>query len=257
MNHEQLQDFIRTEIQIEKAEWMIALPGVITNIPNQMNDLRVDVRPAVNILYKDGTQEEFEQILGVQVHMPGSSTSLVNIPLQVGDNVTLLFMQRSIDNFKIGNGQPTPPNDYRKMSIRDAVAIPGIYPFARSVNNPAIYKFPHSTKDLSVVHNIGTGSEVALRLTQTGKLIINTEQDVEVNAENVRVVAKSNATIQAQTATITAQTTTVNGNAAVNGNVTVSGNTTISGILTVAGINMNTHVHPGVMSGPSITGAPQ
>lgn len=256
MNHEQLQDFIRTEIQIEKAEWMIALPGVITNIPNEMHDLRVDVRPAINILYTDGEQAEYEQILGVPVMMPGSTTSMVNIPMNVGDNVTLFFMQRSMDNFKIGNGQPTAPNSYRKMSVMDAVAVPGIYPFAKSVNNPAIHKFPHSTKDLSIVHNIGTDSEVELRLTQTGKLVINTDHAIEVKGKDISVVSET-ASVQANQVAVQASQTTITGKVTINGDTTISGNTTISGILTLAGINMNTHVHPGVMSGPAVTGAPQ
>lgn len=244
-----LTDYIQTQFQINMAEVYTALPCIVTNVSGNFENQRVDVQPSVNTLYKDGTSEEHTQILGVPVLLPGSSTSMVSFPINVGDTVMCVFSQRSMDNFKIGNGQPTVPNDYRKFSDQDAVAIPGLFSFSKSVNRPAIRKYPHNPKtDLVIAHNIASGTEVMIQFKQNGDMIINTEQNVTVNCKVGELNATESYTINTPTMNINAQTTNWTGNIIHSGNYTMTGQAKFNGIL------FDTHFHSGVTPGSGTSG---
>lgn len=244
-----MSDYIQTQFQINMAEIYTALPCIVTNVSGTFEEMRVDVQPSVNTLYKDGTSEEHSQILGVPVILPGSSTSLVSFPINVGDTVLCIFSQRGMDNFKIGSGQPTVPTDYRKFSDQDAVAIPGLFSFSKSVNRPSIRKFPHNPKtDLVIAHNIASGTEVMIQFKQDGQMIINTENSVTVNCKDGVMNATSSYTINTPQLKINASQTTWMGNITHTGNYTMTGNATFNGIL------FDTHVHSGVTPGNGTTG---
>lgn len=246
-----LTDFIQTQFQINMAEVYTALPCIVTNVSGTFENQRVDVQPSINTLYKDGTSDEHTQILGVPVLLPGSSTSLVSFPINVGDTVMCVFSQRSMDNFKIGNGQPTTPNDYRKFSDQDAVAIPGLFAFSRSPNRASIRKYPHNPKtDLVIAHNLASGTEVMIQLKQDGQLIINTEQGVTVNCKTGVINATESYTINTPQLNINADATTWAGN------ITHSGNYTQTGTSTFNGIVFATHKHMGVTPGSGTSGVP-
>lgn len=155
-----------------------------------------------------------------------------------------VFSQRGLDNFKSGDGNPTPPTDYRKFDKRDAIAIPGLFPFAKAVTAPSNRKMNHSNTDTVLAHNLGTGSEVEVRLRANGDLVINTSaKNVYINTEKAIINANSGEFNIA--------------NSVWNGNMTFNGNLTQNGTYVLSGITMNTHVHPGVQSGPAKTGAPE
>lgn len=246
-----LSDYVQTQFQINMAEVYTALPCIVTNVVGSFDTQRVDVQPSINTLYKDGSVDEHTQILGVPVLLPGSANSLVSFPINVGDTVMCIFSQRSMDNFKIGNGQPTVPNDYRKFSDQDAVAIPGLVPFSKSVNRPGIRKYPHNPKtDMVLAHNIASGTEVMIQMKQNGDLIINTEQQVTVNCKVVEVNATESYTINTPTLNINATTTNWTGNIIHSGNYTQTGTSTFNGIV------FATHKHTGVTPGGGTSGGP-
>lgn len=250
MREPSLIDTLNTHFNVRMADINTAIPCVVTNVVSDFTTLRVDVQPAINQLFKDGTSEEHAQILGVPVMMPGSSTTLISFPVNVGDTVMCVFSQRSMDNFKIGSGQPTVPNDYRKMSAQDAVAIPGLYPFGKSLNQPGARKWPHDTKDLVVSHNVGSGTEVEIRFKQNGDVLVNTEFNVIVNAKTAQVEASESISLKSPLMTVdVAQTNWT-------GNITHTGNYTMTGIATFNGIVFNTHKHTGVTPGPGVSGGP-
>jgi hypothetical protein len=246
-----MSDYVNTQFQINMAEMYTALPCIVTNVVGSFETQRVDVQPSINTLYKDGTSEEHTQILGVPVLLPGGANSLVSFPINVGDTVMCIFSQRSMDNFKIGNGQPTVPNDYRKFSDQDAVAIPGLFAFSRSPNRPSIRKFPHNPKtDLVIAHNIASGTEVMIHLKQNGDLIINTESEVTVNCKTGVINATESYTLNTPQLNINASETTWAGN------ITHTGNYTQTGTATFNGIVFATHKHLGVTPGSGTSGGP-
>lgn len=249
-----LADIIDAHIQSEKAKWNTAIPCIVTNVVGELSSQRVDVQPAVNKLYKDGEEEEHSQILAVPVIFPGSMTSLISWPIQVGDTVYCVFSQRSMDNFKAGNGQPTVPNDYRKMSIQDAVAIPGLVPFGKSLNNPAVRTFPHSTRDLVISHNIGSATECEIRFKENGDIIVNTNFNVITNSRTAQVNATESIGLKAPLMNVDVPQTNWKGNITQTGNYIQTGNYTMTGVATFNGINFATHKHLGVTPGNGTSG---
>lgn len=221
-----------------------AIPCVVVTVHGNLNDQKVDVQPSVNTLYKDGADEEHPPILGVPVVFPASRTSMLSFPINVGDTVLCVFSQRGMDNFKIGSGNPTTPTDYRHHNKKDAIAIPGLFPFSKALNNPAKRNLSHNTRDAVLAHNIGTSGECEVRLKENG--------DIQLNTPNNKVIVNcKDAVVNSTTVDINATSMTVDV-----ANTTWTGNLTMSGTYVLDGITMNTHVHPGVMSGPSKTGTP-
>lgn len=246
-----LMDIIRTQFKIDMSEVYTALPCKVVNVYQENKQQKVDVLPSINNLMKDGSGEPSMQMLGIPVLLPGSSTSLISFPINNGDTVMCIFAQRSMDNFKIGNGEPTTANDYRKFSDQDAVAIPGLFPFGKSLNNPAVRKFPHeSNRDLCIAHNIATGTEVNIILKQSGELIINTQQAVTVNCKTGVINATESYTINTPTLKINAANTTWAGS------ITHVGNYVQTGTSTFNGIPFATHKHLGVTPGNGVSGVP-
>jgi hypothetical protein len=249
MIFEDFMDIIRTQFQIDMSQVHTAIPCKIVNVYGNNEQQKVDVVPSVNNLLKDGSGEDGMQILGVPIIFPGSQSTLISFPVNPGDTVWVMFSQRSMDNFKIGNGEPTTANDYRKFSDQDAVAIPGLFPFGKSLNSPQLRKYPHdSNRDLCIAHNIASGTEVNILLKQSGDLIINTEQAVTVNCKTGVMNATESYTITTPQLNINATATTWAGN------ITHTGNYTQTGTSTFNGIPFATHKHLGVTPGSGTSG---
>lgn len=265
------QELMEASFDYQTNNMYTALPGIIVTVRDSFNQLSVDVQPTVSIKNKDGTMKDRPVVMNVPVQMPSSSTAALTFPVNVGDPVLLVYAMRSMDTWKRGEGRTVLPNDNRKFDKRDCIAIPGIWPFSRSINNPTVRMWAHDTGDLVIVNNIGSGSENEVRLQLSGNIIVNTNQDVEVNCNNATVVAQStidmsctdfildassNISITAATADITIPTTTWIGNITqtgtytLTGNISQSGNYTGTGVQTFNGVIFSTHDHiPG--PGPS------
>jgi phage gp45-like len=183
-----------------------AIPAVIMQV-NDAEKQIVDVKPLVNEVFPDWTDDqEYPTILSVPLIFPSSSTSAITFPVKAGDTVLLVFAQSCIDVFKSGDGTAQPPSDYRRFNKRDAIAIPGLWPFGNAVNQPTKHTLPHSTEDVVVFHNLGTSSECELRMKQSGKIEITSPLQVEVKAPLVNVTATTSATISAPAIYATAST---------------------------------------------------
>lgn len=250
-----IMDIIRTQFRIDMTDVHTALPCKVVNVYSDNRQQKVDVLPSVDRLLKDGSGEPGMQILGVPVIFPGSQSTLISFPINVGDTVLCVFAGQSMDNFKIGNGEPTTANDYRRFSDQDAVAIPGLFPFGKSLNNPQTRKFPHeSNRDLCIAHNIASGTEVNIILKQAGNLIINTEQAVTVNCKTGVMNATESYTISTPTMNVNADTTNWTGDIIQTGNYNQTGNYTMTGQATFNGVLFDTHFHSGVTPGPGNSG---
>jgi len=153
-----------------------AIPAKIMQVEDA-EEQRVAVKPLINNVFPDWDDSvEFPTILSVQVMFPSSSTSAFTFPINAGDTVLLVFAQSCIDVFKSGDGTTQPPSDYRRFDKRDAIAIPGLFPFGMAINQQSKRTLTHSTDDVVVVHNLGTAEECEIRLKPTGKVEINGSQ---------------------------------------------------------------------------------
>jgi hypothetical protein len=264
MNSATLEELLKLSFYREASGMYTAIPCRITNIPNSLSDLRVDVEPVIQQQYADGSFEEHTQILGVPVVFPTGRTSMLSFPLFVGDTVLCVFSQSSMDNFKQGSGTPQRASDARRMDSRDAIAIPGLYPFGKSLNRAAVRSWPHSTADMVVAHNIATGTEVELRMKPNGDIIINTNQDAFVNSKNATVTVQEKVEVvctdfvlnASNSISITAGSSMTISSPVTNwtGNILQTGDYTQTGTYTLDGININLHKHKDVTPGTGTSG---
>lgn len=133
-----LGDVIRHAISSQQAELHVSLPGAIEKYDREAQ--RADIQPLLRrpLVAADGTElaaETLPILHDVPIVFPrggqGSGAFFISWPLEPGDLVHLVFVERSMDVWLGSEGAITTPLDYRMHSLSDAVAYPGLYPAKR------------------------------------------------------------------------------------------------------------------------------
>lgn len=120
------------------------------------------VKPNVQRRLADGTYLELPVIEEVPVLFLGSSDFSFTYPLKKGDPVMIHFCERSIEEW-LQSGTESKPEDLRRFSLTDAIAVPGLY------NDKA--KFPESNnKDVDIIYKNAT-----IKLKPDGTINLNGE----------------------------------------------------------------------------------
>ena len=193
------QEVLFSAIDYQISRVYTSIPGVVLAVHNSLSGMRVDVQPLVNMRNEEGTESlERPATLNVPLQLPLSSLGGLSFPVRKGDQVLLVFSMRGLDVWKSGNGQPDMPSDRRQFSPRDCVAIPCIYPMSLSPNDPQKRTHSHSPEDVVLVHNIGSGNEVEIRLKPDGGVVINSPNKVTVNCQNAEVNAEDTISMKAE-----------------------------------------------------------
>lgn len=222
----------------KQAKIWTALPGVILSYNNIQQTCVV--QPAIQgILFDDNMgyqNKNLPPLLDVPVCFPSGGGCTLSFPIVMGDECLVVFSSRCIDGWWIQgvyNSQtqqvnPAPQMDWRQHDLSDAIAYVGI----KSVPNVPI--------------NLST--------TTTQLRTIDGTTFIELNPTNhtLNLVTANTGSVN-----ITTPTTTLNCNVIINGNLQVNGTITASGDIVGNGISLDNHVHSGVTSGSSNTGAAQ
>lgn len=292
-----LSEFIQDGVEYATKQMYTSIPGVVVTVRSSLHQMTVDVQPMVSFMTEDGESVDRPVVLNVPIHFPTSKKSGMTFPVEPGDPVMLVYSMRNMDSWKRQNGTTSAiPTDNRKFDKKDCVAIPGVFPFSESPNDPGKHTHPHDSKDTVMYSNLGDGNEVEVRLKPDGNLIIHAPvkvtvhtKDAEVNVENSTVVNTNTATVNADSmVTVNSPQSTFTGNVNVQGLLTyengllgfggtfgssrINGDIVLEtgdlevqsgdgkftgGVLTHNGVNVgSTHVHEGVEVGPNNTGVP-
>jgi hypothetical protein len=127
-----IADVIRRAVDAGLARVHTSLPGVVTAYDRETQ--KASVRPAVRTFYRDEDgalqAERLPIIPSVPVQWPAGSSGSLTIDLEIGDPVTIVFSERSTDEWRAVGGDDVTPQDVRRFSLGDCVAIPGAYPFS-------------------------------------------------------------------------------------------------------------------------------
>lgn len=122
----------RTPSQTEALKLAIwgVLTGVNTSQPAEIvkwyPDRRMaDVQPTLKLKLKSGETKSKPQVRNVPVYFPGGGGFTSTHPLEPGDEVILIYSQRSLDRW-LANGGEVDPADGRKFHHSDAMALAGI-----------------------------------------------------------------------------------------------------------------------------------
>jgi hypothetical protein len=120
-------------VEYHLSETNTCMPGIVRAY--DATKRRATIQPALNRQFEDDSFEYYPPIVGVPVHMPSGGGFTISLPIAVGDTVTLLFSQRSIEKWKQSTtGNTINPEDFRRFDLTDAIAIPGLHPFSASPN---------------------------------------------------------------------------------------------------------------------------
>ncbi|WP_443698907.1 Gp138 family membrane-puncturing spike protein [Pseudomonas sp.] len=249
MSTEAIQDLLTSSFESQMNNQHTSIPCIVISVRDNLSGQMVDIQPTINQKFQDGTVAERPPILGVPVGFPVSKTAGMTFPINVGDTGMAIFSMRSMDAWKAGNGRPTTPLNFAKMDKGDAVFYPGIQPPGMAVNNPAKHVLTHDTHDTVMFTNLG-GVEAEMRLKANGSIEINTSnQPVTINCSDATINAIDTISLNAPAMTVdVANTTWI-------GNISQVGDYSQTGTYTLNSINVNLHVHSGVVSGPSNSGA--
>lgn len=134
----ELIEVLRTALDQASGELFVALPGkVVSYSPSKQT---ADIKPLLKkgLVFDDGSEEaEALPILPeVPVVFPRGGGYFLSFPLEIGDNVLLVFCDRSIDSYSQSSGAvDIDPVDLRTHDIADAVAIPGFFPSPRTLRD--------------------------------------------------------------------------------------------------------------------------
>lgn len=129
-----LAELFSTIIENRLADVHVALPGVVTKFDKTRQTVTVKPLLKNTVVFDDGEEESesLPEFPDVPVLYPRGGGYFLAFPLEKGDNVLLVFNERSIDNYWFSTGrQEVDPVDLRKHDLSDAVAIPGFQPLSR------------------------------------------------------------------------------------------------------------------------------
>jgi hypothetical protein len=133
-----LTEVMRVVMDEAQDEMFVSLPGVVVKYnPAQQ---KADVKPLLqkNFLNDDGTEglDDLPVLPEVPIQFPRGGGYYLSFPLVPGDNVLLVFVDKSIDAYMAGDGKkPVDPVDLRNHDISDAVAFPCMFPFSRAIKD--------------------------------------------------------------------------------------------------------------------------
>ena len=175
-----LVDFFNDSIK----QLYTAMPCRIVKVEDKEQQ-RVSVQPLINIVFSDLSNSERPAILGVPLQSLSSGTSVINIPVKEGDFVLCVFSMRGMDAFKAGDGTPAVPTDFRMFDKRDAIAIPGIFPFDMHPNLKRV--LPFNPDALSLTQDIGLPTESVVELSDTGIALKQGATSVTVSSAGVEI----------------------------------------------------------------------
>lgn len=144
-----INKILEKSLQEFQAKLNTCIPGRIESYDSKRQ--AVDVQPLLNRRLISGQHEILPIIPNVPFCFPSAGDRGLFFPIKRGDNCLLLFSQRSIETWKISGGRVT-PNDTRKHAFSDAIAIPGLKPFANDffIGNPNKTQITQNRSELSI-----------------------------------------------------------------------------------------------------------
>lgn len=164
-----------------KGKMNVAMPAVVTAYDGKN---RVSVQPVVHRKYLGQDSKPLPVIEDVPVLYPGSGEYWLTFKIVVDSFVMLVCSQRSIDSWKNSpGGEVGDASTPRRFSMSDAVAIPGLMPFATALdvadglelrNDAGDVKININGTDITIVNGSGT-----ITMNGSGQVDINGHLTVE------------------------------------------------------------------------------
>jgi hypothetical protein len=134
---------------------------------------KASVKPQLSRRLRDDRELELPVINDVPVIWPGTSNSILSMPLTKGDTVLIVFIERSIDEW-LSLGVLNSPEDKRRHDLSDAVAIPGLFYFGIDNGADAVdLRLRFKDSDIKITN----GGDLKFSGGPLGKVAIGNDQE--------------------------------------------------------------------------------
>lgn len=124
---DQLPGYIQDELNEFAVNFRVCLPGRI-----EKYDSKTHLAIVQPLLKRKFFGRKFYELLPTIANVPvvhqRSKKGIVKVPISKGSVVKLTFVDRSMESWVAGNGDPKEPDDTRKHHFNDCYAEPGGYP---------------------------------------------------------------------------------------------------------------------------------
>ena len=125
--HGVLLNLINQAIEESNSALRVCLPGRIEKYDPET--MLANIQPLLKIKFYGRTSSELLPIINnVPICHIRTGSALIRLPVALGDLVTVVFADRSIESWISGKGEARDPLDTRKHHITDAFAFLGGYP---------------------------------------------------------------------------------------------------------------------------------
>lgn len=212
-----------------QAMMWTALPAIIKSFDPVA--LTCEVQPAIKAKYVDELYNvktvSLPLLVDCPVVFPHAGGCSMTFPIKAGDECLVVFSSRGIDLWWQQGGEQPPPEP-RMHDLSDGFVILGVWSQPKRLGSVSTARVELRSDDHQAVVSIHPSTH-EVTVETTGKLTAKADGNT----------------------TLTSPLVTINGDIKLNGKMTATGD--VSG----GGISLMSHVHGGVSSGGSTTGAPQ
>lgn len=184
----------------------------------------------------DGSIIDYPLLVDIPFMILSGGEAHIDMPINAGDDCLILFNDRDIDNWFVGN--TTPPNTSRLHSLSDGLAIIGFRNKTTQISD-----YPTDCIRLKYLNSY-------IKIFKTKIELTNGQNSIIIDNSGVAISSPLKVDINAPIVNIS-------GNISVNGGASIAGTANITGGATISGINFGSHVHGGVQGGSGTTQGPQ
>ena len=177
------------ENQLRNTLYTSTVASVI-NVDNYSSDGVVDVQVMINRTLQSGKSIPGQIRYGVPVQLVGGGGAVATFPLQVGDEVLLIFAMRSIDEWVESVEGSVTPRDLRVSQGTDCFAIPCIFRSANSPNpdpNDVVIRYGDASIRLKEDGNVQSTTGASFSLKNEEEELIQVLTDALTAVSNITV----------------------------------------------------------------------
>ena len=172
MNDKILSRAARNELALAHTN----IPGVVLSYDRATQ--RADVQPSIKGQYRTVAGEietyPLPRVNDAPVMFPGGENARITWELAEGDEVLLVIVERSMENWKGTGRVPSEPGDVRRFALEDAVVIPSVSSAAAVTSqvraDGLVLSVPAGDTirlgDVNAPHPVGKGDETVDRLDE-------------------------------------------------------------------------------------------
>ena len=219
-----LEKVIQTAIDSALKEVHTCLPAVVTRVDptNQLIDAQITIKRKLA-----GELVDLPLLVNVPIRFFKSATFSITFPIEVGDNVMIIFAERSIDTWLIEGGTQN-PFDVRKHSLSDAFALPMMYHQGDVIPN-------FSASNLEIKTNSGD-TKIIIKPTEEVEILTTGAASIKSSGSDVAVESTGGAVNVKASGDVNVESTGSDVNITASGNAIVEGTSIKLGAAATAGV---------------------